>query len=1012
MGSTGINFDNNSPSLNQDELKNTYTEIYVNIARTTSASSILDGNGVIVCNNITNTGSITNPLNLRQFREYLKYDHELDQTFYLSGAASFDIKNSSIKGLLGDDVLLETPHSGRKIKITNWKNEVKDIQQPWTLTVNSTDDVDVVWIITNNDDVEISNGEIEVSGNPNRLHFGIKNVNEYNITPNTEGNVLKLIDNKFYANKSMCLACEEIHTFEFLNYNDIMVNHTIFNNRATSGSLLIRNDFIEKCNATFLNSIFVNIEKLVGSPDLDKWIEVTNNSNIDFDDYRIYLNTNRCVFTAALSALGNNVDTRYYNLYNPVGLNQFEWSAASACSEDLMSLSQELDFNYINADWITISLSGTPVNDYNNLGNFSGTDYVFTEKRDGLGPLTFIKIPDVAISATTSASQVDETVTFVNRDASYDNTYNPSRYLWYFDYSETSATSATTSGSVDYVYTYPNIYNIDVKVYSYNNWYTVGGETANRVIASGANFDLHLFVTSSDCFDEFLVSATSATVFDRIILSAVNVCDYSDAISCYKTWGHDFADSYTNMEFFDDYGSGDFDTSGGTYSADNRYMSSGTYYVYFSAKQVDGQISNQYKILNIYPHTRNIYYVNLSEKHDEEVWWEYDTIMDDDFESGVISAAWGIQFRESYNVVNMWDEKVASLNSATGYPVPLFFPYDYIDYNFNIEFSFNRQVRDSIPKFIIESSASENVLKVEWDYENEKIDVYFFNDDVKSIKYDLLKYGFVKDLRCSNSLRVLKIKIINDPPSGDRDGTGLKLFYSMDGTQWIDSEIFDRENNDYIDDDYKRLSLLVVSDNNTGFGYLKLQSKCGLPYVNGSITYPMKYDKFKSRVEINGDGGYNDKYLCKNYRKISDFIRVDPLKYFEIDAWDLSNYGPWMLVVDVGVEKPYDNIRDSYDMDKDISFAGTRLSNGILYSLKSNENDPLPYTPNLRLSFAYDMFIVWNGIPNDHRIGSIRVEPSKWIERDNLYKDFVGCTLKAEVGFIDYTYAPSTYTGE
>lgn len=969
-----------------NELTNTYTDIYVNLNRTTSASSIIDGNGVVICNNYTKTGNINNPLTFRQFREYLRHDHNLNQIFYLSGALSFDITDSSDKGLLGNNILIETPHSGKIIRITNWKNESNITQQPWTVVVNSTDGVDTIWFTTNNDDVEISNAQIEVSGSPNRINFGVNTLSEVDISIESN-NTLRLINNKFYGNKAVDLN-NGIHTFEFFNYNDVIANYCLFNNMTTSGSISIRNDFVEKCEYTFLNSLFVRIDEIVGAPNESQWTIIKNDTSITFDNLKIYFNTDNCVFSQATSAFGDLVDDPYYTLlYEGQGTNIYDWAIASACDESLLTLAQEINFDYLDADWLTITLSGTPTNPFNNLGNYTDTVYVFSKVRDGIGPLTFNKMPGVVISATSGVGVVDEVITYINKDASYDTTYSPSRYDWAFG---DGMTSSTSGGEVDHTYTAPNIYPVRADIYSYNNWYSSVGYGSRAVNAALADFDIYIFTTSSDCFSEFFVSATEAYTFDEITISAVNISTYDTNVEIYTSWGEDFGDTYLNPELYNKHNTGIFGYPEGTFDESYRYISSGTYSLYFAAKQADGKTIYKTKTLSVSAHTQDVYYVDLLEGYDADVWWDKETVIGDDFESGVFDTGWYHGFKSGYQITDMWDEKVAvSIVGAT----PTSMIPTLVDNNFNFEFSFNRSEKDFNVAFNIKTQF-DNVLKVEWDYIGDRINVYYLNETVRTIKYDLNKYGLLRDLRCPNSLRVLKIRIENETPENSLQDYGLKIYYSMDGTNWIDSGLFDYTIAEYITSDYNRLVLEAIADSTTGFGYLRLQSKCGLPYVSGAITYPLTYAQFKERIEINGKGDYNDKYLCKNYRKITDLLRMDHNKYFEIDAWDLTNLGPWMLIINYHVGEPY-------DLSEDISFAGARISNGILYNIKEATDNLKQYAPNLRLSFAYDMYIVWQGNANINQIGVVRLYPSKWMEQEMLYADTVGSTIKSELGFID-----------
>jgi hypothetical protein len=994
-GSTSITYNTNAKRTiqNTNNLINTYTDIYVNLNRTTSASSVLDDNDVVVCNDYTKTGLKSNPLNLNQFREYLQYDHDFDQNFYLSGNVGLGIVGSSTKGLLGNNTFLETPHKNRKIKITNWKDNFNINQTPYTITIYSDESIDLVNFITNDDDVEISNGNFQVSGGCSAFSFG----DDVDIVYR-ENNTLRLINDKFYTNKKANVD-EDINSFEFKNYNNVIIDYCLLNNKSLSGSMAVINDKCENCNYTILNSIVVGVDEFVGYPNEDKWqiikSQVFNNTSyaesvggesssyVNFNDLKINLNVDSCVFTSELSAIGDDVYVKYYNLLSEQGNNEFGFSIPSIFNSNLATLSQENNFNYLHNNWIDISISGTPKNNYNSLGDYNNKNYVFSELRDGVGPLTFNRTPQFYVSASLSASDIGENVTFVNRSSAYESTYYPSYYEWDFD---DSATSAITSGGIQHSYDDYGIYNINVKLHSKNDWYQVNSQYPFLVKSDGNfDFDVFLFVTSSDGYNDFYVSATSAHCFDEITVSAVNNSNSDNEFVVFTSWGEDFDEDNLNLEnFYLDNNFGLFSTSGGIYTNTNRYNSSGTYNVYFATRKKDGAIYYKGFPLEIYNNVQDEYYVNLNEIYDKDVWWTKETVIYDDFEDG-LDVGWSTQFKTNYTTQDMWDDNIAYCPSAS---TPTLLVTEYVHYDFEFEFSFIRNNRDYNPYFNL-SSDSNNVLKIQWDYNNDRIKIYYYDETVRYVKYDLKKCGLTRDLRCVNSLRELKIKIVHTPIVIDT--IGLKFYYSLDGLTWIETAVFDEE---YIDYEDSKLLLYVDTNEYCGFGYMKLQSKFGLPYVGGSEDYPLSYSLFKERVEENGNGNYNDKFLCKGFRTLYSTLRLNSGMYYEVDGWDLSLYGPWMLIVDVHTASPFSE-------EKEISFAGSKISNGIVYNIKETTDYNNYFTPNLSLSLAYDMFIVWHGYVNSFNLGYVRLKNTSWKNRDYTYKELVGCTLKSELGVIE-----------
>lgn len=961
--------------LLQDE---TLTDIYVDLTRDDHVGAILDPEtGAVVCNQLTKIGTPTNPISLREFREYLFYDHDIDQTFYLSGSVAFDVFESSDVGLLGGRTLFETPHQQRNIKITNWFDASIDIQNPWHITVYSSSQVDEIGVFSNLDNLEMHNGQIELSASAGTSRFAF---GEYRLSndPRTISqigdNSLVLSNMKLYADYESTDVADFIHSYAFNNYKKQLFINTLINNKQSDGSIMVRNDYSLESYISSINSIFSNISEIIGYPDSSlEWFRLWGNSLVGIDK-DVNATFHSCVFSSNITNLtdqpgGIFEHRKFKNLIVDEGYNQFNWPIASACGEALITLSQSLNFDYIGTDWVTISaVSGVQINEYDNVQDR------FTSIRDGIGPFTFVEMPDVYISANPDSVAMTESAVFTNRDTSYDVTYLPNGYEW--DFGDDNV-SATTSGGVEHTYLLPNYYDISMDVYSRNRWYSKTTDIKYRVELSGSDYTLDLYKWTTDGFDTFLVSATSASIFDTIVMSAVNVSEYPEDIVVYESWSHDFSDTYSG-NISSDLNDG-FKYSNGTEDESHIYISSGVYDVYFTAKQSDNTLITKYKTLDVYNHDQSIYYVDLSlEYEDINTWITKPTIINDDFEIGALDSGWGVTFKSMYGVATMWDEMVAYGDGSVTQLLDNPFHYD-----FDAEFSFVREERETNTIFEIKSILN-SVLKIEWDYVGDRILVYHYGELI-IVPYNLKDYGYVKDLRCSNSLRKLKIKITND------DGGNLTFQYSMDGVNWINTTILDDRS---ISDVDKRLLVDVTTNDTTGFGYIRIQSKYGLPYTFGSEDVPLTYNEFKARVEINGIGDYNDKYLCRNHRKIAEPLNVNSSKYYEIDSWDMDRYGPWMIIVD------YNTNITKYEGGSDVSFVGCMISNGIIYNLAESSNGNR-YAINLKLSFAYDMFIVWQGVSSSSNNGVIELLKSKWMNRTSEYKEIVGGTIKSENGIID-----------
>lgn len=141
----------------------------------------------------------------------------------------------------------------------------------------------------------------------------------------------------------------------------------------------------------------------------------------------------------------------------------------------------------------------------------------------------------------------------------------------------------------------------------------------------------------------------------------------------------------------------------------------------------------------------------------------------------------------------------------------------------------------------------------------------------------------------------------------------------------------------------------------------------GILSGTGTSASPFNYSQLVSRITSGGTGDYHDSYNIRGYRTVQSTsvnyenwsIKTDPAKNFMIKAWNLSAYGPWMMIC-------YCN-NTVAEYNPKISFAGATLMNGILY------NVPLAGVGSeIEISHTYDMFINSTGTGS-----SIKFYPTK-----------------------------------
>lgn len=996
-----------------------YNNIYVNLNHLTSAYGILDEYGVMICDNISKAGGRTNPLNLKQFREYLYYDHGINQTYYIKGKVVVDTYQSSNIGSLGLNSLFETPHNKKNIKLINWEDVKQDVQDPWSIIVSGTNASigSDVQIISNNDNLEICNGEIEVSGTFNRMTFGIMDYSSFleeldpwnspgwvDVVSGSTDNTLSIINTKLYSDVETDIE-NDVYSLSFLNFYKISVINSIITDKNKTGSVFVNNSYFYNTNCYFINDVFYNINYFIGFP---------NNTNEG--NYNISTYYNNCVFTEPVSAYEQTSAT-YYNIFNVSSVQdyntQFEWAGASACSASVMNLSQSADFKYLDSDWVSIALSGLSATLwYNNDVDkeYCVREFQFTKYRDGIGALTFTELEDVFVNTLSAGDGIVSA--YNSSGAIYDATNSPGIYKWTFYEQDEYVSSASSAFDITHTYTTPGIRDVEMDVYSHNSWYKKSNINQTYFDASNIAYNMAVYVEQYNNLTGKYYTIPldsegnlSGYTFDNVKMVVNNASIYDVGTKTFESWGSDFSEEMTfdAAKYWEDnvnensYAFGH--VSGYPYEVVHKYTSPGFYKIYFATKTIDGDVSASYKTLVIHDKSQDEYYVDLDEYYEKSgnKWIYKRSGITDDFEDG-FNSEWESDFTTDYSIVDMWDNNCAS-NTVGGMTTM----FTSLHYSLDFEWEFVRTRNSPIP-YIWMVNDGETYMKVSWDYDNDRLDFVSLELSA-SLIYNLRDWGYTKDLDCNNSLRSIGIRIVTVPSD---EGWKFEIYVKF-RDEWINytAQLFSY---DYFTE--SSFELIAYTSNGVGFGYMQLQSHWGLPYYNGSTAYPLTFYEFRRMTEYKYNdldvvredmptADYTTRFLLKNYVKTTEPYKMLPDRHYNIDAWELSAYGPWMIVWDIQTDNISEDEKDVWV----ISFESGTLSNGIMYNIRETTYGGW-VIPNLELSFTYDMLVVWNSeyAPTNKYEGHIRLVHNKIPGNTfhNKYNNIIGNTIKSEQGFISF----------
>lgn len=606
------------------------------------------------------------------------------------------------------------------------------------------------------------------------------------------------------------------------------------------------------------------------------------------------------------------------------------------------------DLKYTGDGWKDITVFGRRLP--NNINLLQIDSNMSFGRRDGVGALYFPEIPNPYIKNLDNIIiNVPTTIETVNE---YYDDYSPKKYEWSILLNGILLDTVTTdSRQLEYTFVENGSYQVQLSTTSYNGWY-IQTQISNILVLGGEEktVELKLYKIPFNSSEPEDVINNEINVFDRLMIS------FTDNIENQNIFIEDSGvfwdlENRDNQRFITQY------SGGGDEYYSPTYTSVGDYNVVFSARYNDRISYYETFPITVVDNIQDVLYVDLLESYsNSKKILGYNYFLIDNFKLGSIKEEWNSSFTTNYNVKEMWDENVA-------YGTDEVTILDNVGSDqFNIEFSFVRTFERDIPKFIIKTNVNEGNynVNVSWDFLRDKI---IIDDGTKTnIKYESRS----KDLLCSDSARKLNIIITNEENNNE-----LIIKYKINEEEWTIGTVLDVSVSNGIE-------LVTKCTDRVGIGHVSVKTQSIIVdnnmNKNGSEEYPLTFEEFKSYLEpsfVDGEiiekQGINTKFLCRNYRVIdSGTINVQNDMFYEINAWDNSKYGPWILKFNDG--------------NSPVNFSGVKLSNGIIFN--SSEHNT-----QLRISFLYNMFIVWNS-------QNIVLVRSKWkYTKSDKRVDIKGSTL-------------------
>jgi len=914
-----------------------FSIIYVDLAKAPSSSipsNERDSNGALICNNTTKHGSETQQLPYEEFVKYIKYrcDDRNKITFLFKNKVNIDTSD-----LQSHDTLWDIGHRSNIYMSNQIDGE--------SAMFNITSSMVKIYVKLFNSNLTMSNLDFNTT-QPVSLRFSCPNENE---TPNDQFNDIYIYNCRFWGHNGNHVY--GVIRFEYVK--TLIVAGSIFCVYDGGGSFIgmqlpINNGY-SFYTAYFIANIMYNITDMYDLYPMGYKLDLIKRPKFAY--WNIFTGTR----SGYLDFVPDQVSTTMANFLQDMDIstNEFEWSGTpSICSESLgvyndMGALQN-QFNYLSDDWITAS-SMLPDPSYFPSNFKTYLDELPTYgTRDGRGALVFPTLPIPYISYTPKFLTINDVLTMDISNIDYENDYKTIYIYW-------AINGIFLGAGTPIQYTISDYGRIDIRlsVWSRNQFYYKSNTTSTYSLINIDDIDIDI-----NTYNGNNNLTTTFDINETVKIEVVNKTDNIDnAINDVDIIiSNEVLDTLSIPTYLD------------SSSTDTTFSYIGDVTIIAKVHTIDGRTKYFYKIITINDVIGNTYYVDLSQEYEDDKWLELNYGLYDDFENGYIGQGFASDFKFNYSVISMYDELVANGTKKALLVTGV------LDGDFKIEWSFVRSSEDDDPHFFIDLKIDNvsNPIMVSWDFISDSLLVYD-SDRRYRVKYD----AHVKDLDCPNTIHKINIYANYDSYNGK-----LNMYYDLDAIDDTRVHFYFKQISSF-----DVMSIYFEGTNESGLGYIGVQAN-NVDQIafggegNGSTEYPFTYQEMYDRISIdNNDGNYNDKYLCRNSRIVSNqsSFFINPIYNYRIDVWDPHKYGPWMLV---------------FDINSDILFINTILSNGIIYNREYKN-------ANLLITMIYDMFITWNGANN--KIGIIRY-PNKYV-KDDIRADLIGSTIKSVGGFY------STYIG-
>jgi len=974
-----------------------YNNIYVDLSGPDALSNV-DSDGAPICEigNPFATGSTSNPLSFEQFTLYIRYrlnmSSESSRTFYLKGSieytkdfGSFRVEtgvmyfNSVTDEYITVDVVSWVDNTPYKLKI-HQKTDLNDVALPLeNIVPNLGSQIhSVLYINTHRVGLRISNMQLETGD-----CFDASNSSGVPIG----GLVFRCISNDFISDVnfnrillSNCLFVSDgtgVSTgmpiaFGVYEYgSNIELYNNIFYSKnygvpSLSGSSIDGSIFGIKemhsgdiyngnTNYVMVNNMFFNIGEMY----------LIDNYNDYFGKGGITVFIHKNIFSTDYITVLNTPAGQYYvNLFEYADDwtdNLYSYPVVSLLSAGVLPLTLD-DLQYTSPDWIGTSAIGGVRGTADDKPFYYNTPNSLTDvfgKRDGIGPLYFPELPSYRIDSDPRYANLNDNVHIFNTtSATYDTNNIFNEYVWDVDSNE----YYTTSGAVSVSATSRGISQVSSYIKSFNGWYDNPADNYTQfIVTTPGHVEVDTYLSDSDTTPthEFEIGTSLYLRISNLVEDTPSI------VSMGVTWGDPLFPYHMDIPIDNIQNYGDVINIPYTYNI------VGDVDINVSGMKIDGiSFSENVSVRITDVVNRSEYYVDFDAKYesDKDISLAYGLY--DDFEDGHINGLWNADFFNEYNPVTLWHDDSDDKFVAIGINKSIIMSG--IKYGkFNTEFSFVRKNISCTPRMYLNIDGNETYI--EWDYIQDSINIY----DASVLTYVKRKYGVVgnKDLTCSDSLRRIWVKVEFDP------------LVAYDGTPYITMRIYGKTKRDnawislYNSNfgEFNSMTVKVEGTYECGFGEILMEADYINETISGMVSngtedLPFTYSEFVDRITDGGDGEFRDIYHCRGYREAESNIIINDDNFYEIDAWDSTLYGPWVI-----------NFYGT--KNKNVSLVGCVISDGVIYNRTSNS------IGNLFVTNMYNMFVTWNNL------GKIIFERTRWIDDATKTTNIIGCTINSNNGF-------------